>query len=138
MGCLLHEIRMEAVAQTARFRKPVILVVDDEPSVRLFIANALQSDYETLLARDGVEAMKLYLTYADSIECVITDLVMPRVTGDRFLHWLRQRNTSLPVILMTGGAGGINLDRALKQPQVGLLRKPFTIAELDGALRTTL
>lgn len=135
MGCLLHEIKVEGIAQTARIRKPVILVVDDEPSVRRFIANALQSDYETLLARDGVEAMKFYLSYADSIDCVITDLVMPRITGDRFLAWLRQRNSSIPVILMTG-SGGINLERALKQPQVGLLRKPFTIAQLDEALRS--
>jgi len=134
MGCLLNEVAVQLDGNIARIRKPVILVVDDEPSIRRFIASALQLNYETLLARDGLEAMKFYLSYADSIDCVITDLVMPRVTGDRFLAWLRQRNSSVPVILMTGG-GGPNLDRALKHPQVALLRKPFTLAQLDEALR---
>lgn len=138
MGCLLAEMSFDRAESVAMNRKPMILVVDDQPFVRSFIANALQPDYETLLASDGLEAMKYYESHSDCIACVITDLIMPHLTGDRLLDWLRQRNSSLPVILMTGGAGTINLDRLLKQPQVALLRKPFTLAELDNAVRTPL
>lgn len=84
-------------------RKPLILVVEDDPSVQDFLGLILRDDgYEVIQARDGLEGLvKLELQHPS---LVILDLMMPNVTGDRVIQEVREdpRIAGVPIIVVSG------------------------------------
>lgn len=115
-----------------------ILVVDDEEVVRELTVEILKrSGYEV----HGVPSAKhaLELLDAESFDVVVSDVVMPEMTGVEFLYELRTRRFELPVVLMTGGSK--EPERATKAVELGacsLIYKPFTNAELTAAVSAAL
>ena len=83
--------------------RPCVLLVEDDRSVRRYLEVSLQRlGYEVISARDGLEAMKLAMTSA--IDVVVTDAVMPHLSGHELARFLRS-NAKLakkPIILLTG------------------------------------
>jgi PAS domain S-box-containing protein len=80
-----------------------ILVVDDEPGMLQMMESILASrDYRVVAASDGLEAMEIFSARRDSIQAVITDLMMPRMGGVELVAALRERSPDLPIIAMTG------------------------------------
>src|SRR5438046_3073059 len=79
-----------------------VLVVEDEDDLRKAIVAAFESvgKYECIEARDGEEA--LARAREGDINLVLTDLQMPRLSGDRLLEALHAFNPEIPVIMMTG------------------------------------
>jgi CheY-like chemotaxis protein len=81
----------------------VVLLVEDDRSLRRYLEIALQrSGYKVVTAKDGLEAMKLAL--ASPVDVVITDAIMPNLSGQELARLLRQNPKlgSLPIILLTG------------------------------------
>lgn len=115
-----------------------ILVVDDEPVVRELTVEILRrSGY----APQGVPSARhaLELLDRESFDLVVSDVVMPEMTGVEFLYELRLRQPDLPVILMTGGTK--EPERTTKAVQLGaagLLYKPFSHAELNEMVAAAL
>ena len=111
----------------------VILVVDDEDSIRGFVALALESaGHEVLKARNGIEAVSLFRSYPNSIDLVLTDLMMPGMDGYEVVERIRQTRPAARIVCMSGYA-------AEELPEdVVFLPKPFAlgslIAEIDRAL----
>src|SRR5450756_3201869 len=69
----------------------LILVVDDEESIRAMTVRALQAHgYRTLAARDGAAAMTLYASHRNDIQVVVTDLMMPIMDGVATIRALRK------------------------------------------------
>jgi CheY-like chemotaxis protein len=68
--------------------------------------------------------------HRSQIQIIITDLMMPRLGGDLLVEMVRRTDASLPIIVMTGWAGEVDLDRLLARPGVALLQKPFQIDQL--------
>jgi DNA-binding NtrC family response regulator len=114
-----------------------ILVVDDEP----FIRTLVQSTIETMghLARpaeDGAAARDLLA--AEPIDLILTDLLMPRMSGLELLRHTRRVHPGIPVIILTGYA---SLETALSAIHEGVydyLTKPFQIDELRLTVRNAL
>jgi len=84
---------------------PRILVVDDSPTIRVAVTKALKNDFSFVQAADGEEAWKL-LKSDDSIQLVVTDLIMPRLDGYELIKRIRSDRTSsriaeMPVIVVT-------------------------------------
>lgn len=80
-----------------------MLLVEDDRSVRRYLEVTLQrSGYEVMTASDGLEAMKLALSA--KIDVVITDAVMPHLSGQELARFLRsnQKLSHLPIVLLTG------------------------------------
>lgn len=109
----------------------LILVVDDEPSLREIIRAVLVGHgYRVLVAAHGVEAVQLYAAQPNDVKAVITDMDMPEMDGRRLIKLLRQLNPDLPIILSTGVANHVGADqhsaeaRALGINQV--LIKPYS------------
>ncbi len=117
--------------------KQAILVVDDEERVRKLIQSFLIKDYDVLLAVDGLEAMACFELHAGRIAAVITDVRMPRVNGPELVEWLHRRSPQLPVIVMSGHAGGGIEHLSLQREVVGL-EKPFEVKELVTTLKRML
>lgn len=115
-----------------------ILVVDDESVVRELTVEILRrSGYNP----QGVPSARQALELLDQerFDLVVSDVVMPDMTGVEFLYKLRERLPDLPVVLMTGGSK--EPERATKAVELGaceLLYKPFSHAELNAAVAAAL
>lgn len=80
-----------------------VLLVEDDRSVRRYLEVTLQrSGYQVITAADGLEAMKLALS--STIDVVITDAVMPNLSGQELSRFLRQnpKLAGIPIVLLTG------------------------------------
>jgi DNA-binding response OmpR family regulator len=80
-----------------------ILLVEDDRSVRRYLEVILQrAGYEVIVASDGLEAMKLVL--ASTVDAVVTDAVMPHLSGHELCRFLRRHTklARLPIIILSG------------------------------------
>ena len=80
-----------------------ILVVDDEPFFRSAISTILRkAGFQTIEARDGLEAYEIVRAIGTSIELLLTDVLMPRMDGLSLIESVRDVHPEMPVLLMTG------------------------------------
>jgi len=117
------------------WNKQTILLIEDEESFRRQIASDLCANYDVLVARDGLDGIKVYERFDGRITAVITELEVPRLEGDLVADWIRRRNPKLPIIIMAGGHISIDLEILLREPKIELLQKPFTLHELESLLK---
>ena len=115
-----------------------ILVVDDEQVVRELAVELLRrSGY----APHGVPSARsaLDLLEQEPFDLVLSDVVMPEMTGVEFLYELRSRRHDLPVVLMTGGSQDPErTSNAIKLGATSLLYKPFSHDELCRVVESAL
>jgi two-component system, OmpR family, KDP operon response regulator KdpE len=113
-----------------------ILVVDDEVQITRVLRAALQSNgYEVSVAKNGVEAMTLYLEQAPDL--VITDLSMPEMDGVELTREIRQRD-STPIIVVSVRNQESAKIQALDEGADDYITKPFGIQELLARVRVQL
>jgi two-component system, cell cycle sensor histidine kinase and response regulator CckA len=104
----------------------VVLLVDDDAAVRYVAARILETaGYRVLIASDGPEALAIHAQHGASIDVLITDMVMPTMTGTAVTEALRAERPHLPVVLMSGLADDAMASGIAGDP-VMILRKPFT------------
>jgi DNA-binding response OmpR family regulator len=112
-----------------------ILVVDDEPSVCRLVVTVLRHDgYAAWSAADGQEAIELFRQQPESVNLLLTDLVMPRKDGFELIREVRAMRPELPVIVMSEHPRrwGTELDGHPRIP------KPFAIRMLLDEVRKAL
>jgi two-component system KDP operon response regulator KdpE len=113
-----------------------ILVVDDEAQITRVLRAALQSNgYEVSVARNGVEAIALYLESQPDL--VITDLSMPEMDGVELTREIRQR-ASTPIIVVSVRNQESAKIQALDEGADDYITKPFGIQELLARVRVQL
>lgn len=101
-----------------------ILIVDDEPVVRRFAARILANEgYGVMEASDGQEALDLF-SREGPLDLVLTDIIMPNVTGVELLERLSVLWPGVPVVLMSGYGAEQLAARGIAAP-CALLAKPF-------------
>lgn len=107
-----------------------ILVVDDYLPTRSLIVESLSqsAQYRILEAENGQEA--LYLFDENNFDLVISDIMMPGMSGMELLHHIRERNPNVAVIMITGNPTTDLTVSAIKKGAVDFLTKPFDIDEL--------
>ncbi len=113
-------------------RKRHLLIVDDDPSLRILFQTLLETyGYSSDMAEDGEEAMaKINQFYYDAI---LLDYHLPGVTGTTILRYIQQQYSS-PVVMITGETGGWVAAKALKGGAYACLHKPFTCSDLQAIL----
>ena len=120
----------------SKVRPCTVLVVEDNPELRETLALALEfSQFKVITAGDGIEAMELFRQHRDEIDCVLCDVVMPRMNGWETLTALRQLEPGLPVILASGYDETEAMQGAHAERPQAFLKKPFELAECEKALR---
>ncbi|MDQ3078534.1 MAG: ATP-binding protein [Pseudomonadota bacterium] len=111
-----------------------ILLVEDDPRVRTATVGALEDlGYDPVSSSSGAEAMRLFL--AQDFDLVISDVVMPEMTGPELIRELRARRPDIAVLFVTGFVGDGENDELVGSE---LLRKPFTVAALASAVAQAL
>ena len=114
---------------------PVILIVDDEPTVRALLARALGGDgYELLLAESASEALELIIRTGSILSVAVVDLHLGETDGVSLAELLRRMQPGLTV-LFTTGYGEAEQDRVPHDP---LLPKPFPPATIAQCVRDLL
>ena len=114
-----------------------ILVVDDEPQARLLLASVLQDElgHEVVFAPDGEAAAETYGQIDPDL--VITDLVMPQLSGIPMIEHLRAAYPTSKIIAISGKARE-QLEDAEAAGAVAALEKPFRRGELVAAVERAL
>ncbi|MHC5068650.1 MAG: response regulator, partial [Planctomycetota bacterium] len=116
-----------------------ILVVEDDPAIRMFLEDFLDfNDLPALIAESGEEALTIIDQQHTAISLVISDMNMPGISGSEVIDHLRQRCPKTPVILTTGDPTSRSAQTAAQQAQVTLLSKPFTGTALLQAITSQL
>jgi DNA-binding NtrC family response regulator len=117
-------------------RNTKILVVDDDPAMREVLELRLREwGYEVMLARDGKEGEKLAENGAPDI--VISDVIMPHLSGMELLRVLKSGNPARPVILVTAEASIPQAVEAMIQGAKNYIEKPIDYSKLEALLEDT-
>ncbi len=112
-----------------------VLLVEDEASVRNMAKKMLNRlGYKVIEAQDGVEAVRLFQEHQNEIDCVLSDLTMPRMNGWDTLTALRKERADVPVILASGyDEATVMAGDHPEQPQA-FLNKPYSMGALKDVL----
>jgi CheY-like chemotaxis protein len=116
-----------------------ILLVEDEDAVRSLVEAILTADgYKILVADSADHAIQLCRNYGDNIDILLTDVVMPGVSGPELAKNLLSLRPGLKVVYMSGYAGEYLHNEGVSADGVVLLQKPFTAAALEEKIRQVL
>ena len=115
-----------------------VLLVEDEEAVRRFAVRALERQgYKVYEAGTGTEALAVMEEHGDSVDLVVSDIVMPEMDGPALLKELRRRNSAIKIIFISGYA-----EDALKSLSGGeefsFLPKPFQLKELVATVKEAI
>ncbi len=125
--------KYQAAAQEMSARQLSILVVDDEPSIRMVLEEYAKALGHTAESAANVSEAKLWLE-TKSFDAVITDRSMPGESGDRLAAFIKQKWTELPVILLTGFGDMMQSEGEKVEGVDEILSKPVTLSSLRAAL----
>ncbi|HEY2292284.1 MAG TPA: response regulator transcription factor [Thermoanaerobaculia bacterium] len=116
---------------------PLILVIDDDPSIRQTLTRELSlAGYDALAAADGVEGKALYEERRPDL--VITDLAMPRADGHAVIAAVRRMDEGTPILVLSVRGEEEDKVRALDLGADDYVTKPFSLRELLARVRTQL
>ena len=111
-----------------------ILLVEDDPRVRAATVGALEDlDYEPVACSSGAEAIALFESH--EFDLVISDVIMPEMTGPELIRHLKSTHGDFAVLFVTGYVGDGETDQLIGYE---LLRKPFTVGALANAVSSAL
>ena len=113
----------------------VILVVEDEPSLRDLAKSALESlGYAVETAEDGLAGVELFRAWHPRLRAVLLDMKMPNMGGLEAFGHMQRIDASVPVIICTGYGENEEVQQILSGGGAGLLPKPYRVAQLAEAL----
>jgi PAS domain S-box-containing protein len=133
------EITIHIEATGGRGQGETILVVEDQDAVR-DLAERILSDngYRVLSARSGQEALGVALAHTGSLDVLLTDVVMPGMSGDELAGWLTHTHGGLRTIYMSGYSEQALAPHRLAVGTGDFLAKPFTPESLLQQVQETL
>ena len=110
--------------------KPRILVIDDSKETVAGLQSFFTSKYQVLTAENGLDGLKHFEDDDNGIDLVITDLVMPDISGVGVISIVKKKYPGIPVIAITGW--GEHPEALATEADADLvLEKPFELTELD-------
>lgn len=116
-----------------------ILMVEDEAAVRKLGVRMIESlGYKTLVAHDGEHALEVYETHGEEIDLVVTDVVMPRMTGPELIKELRVIRPDIKALYLSGFTKDKLLTHGADEDDAPLLQKPYNHHQLATMIRQVL
>ena len=126
-------------APLERGRGERVLVVDDEDALVAMTQEVLRRlGYEPVGCADGVKALAAFQAEPQKYDAVLTDEVMPGLSGTDLARSLRERRADLPIVLVSGYIGPMMTERAAAAGVNEILKKPVQSRELASALARVL
>ncbi|MCA9873562.1 MAG: PAS domain S-box protein [Anaerolineales bacterium] len=116
-----------------------ILVVEDEEITREAICAILETyNYRTIASADGEEALRLFDYFANDIALVLSDMVMPGMTGAELYARLHEKSPDIKMLIITGYPFAEEDRQALRHAIVGWIPKPFDVEHIVAAIQEAL
>jgi PAS domain S-box-containing protein len=129
----------ESVAPAVRGGSETVLLVEDEPQVRDLVLAVLKTrGYRVLCADSGAEALRLEQDHPGRIHLLITDVVMPGMSGRELAEHLLPLRPELKVLFMSGYTDDAVLRHGVTAPGSAFLQKPFALEDLLQRARALL
>lgn len=116
--------------------KPTILVVEDNLDMCSFICAAIKDEYRGIVAHSGTEGLALLDT--ESVQLIISDIMMPHMDGHAFLSSIKKRGRLIPFIFLTARDSLEEKIKSLEEGALHYLTKPFSAHVLLATIKTTL
>ncbi len=145
------KIYLPRVEKTAKMYKPkarpstapggteTILLVEDEEAVRTMVSRILQNKgYTVLEARHGHEAIDICERYQEPIHLMVTDVIMPQMSGRELAERLAPMLPDMKVLYMSGYPDNTIVQHGVLEPGTAFLQKPFTLNALELKVREVL
>ncbi|MEO0473352.1 MAG: response regulator [Bacteroidota bacterium] len=119
---------------------PTVLIVEDNPDMRIFLDELLETHYKVLSAADGIEALEVLEQYASQIDLVVSDIVMPRMDGINLLQKIREHDQwrAMPFLMLTAETQEYRRKDAFTFGVDDYVVKPFSSDELLIRIKTIL
>jgi hypothetical protein len=115
-----------------------VLIVDDEESIRSLVHRVLdEAGYETIVASNASEAIELFKDHG-GCDLLLTDLIMPEVTGDELARRLRLLRPDLKVLYLTGYSETLFSKKSTLWDGEAFLEKPCSIKAINQAVALLL
>lgn len=116
-----------------------ILVVEDEESVRALLARILpRLGYRVIEAGNGAEALDRFQEQKDEIDLVLTDVIMPVMSGPELASKVEKERPDLPILFISGYTDDMLEGQDIRGRGIPLLQKPFTLDQLSKSLKDTM
>jgi CheY-like chemotaxis protein len=116
-----------------------VLLAEDEEAVRRLASRVLQSSgYTVLEAKNGEEAVAISEQHEGAIDLLVTDLVMPRMSGRQLAAAMSLARPSMRVLFMSGYTEQVLRRPDTPEPSVAFLQKPFSPSDLARKVREVL
>jgi PAS domain S-box-containing protein len=123
------------VVERSRSGQGTVLLVEDQASVRGLIKRVLlSSGYHVMEAGSGPQALALPDSQVRSIDLLITDVVMPGMSGSELAKGLTARRKGLRVLFISGYAPSETMREGILEPGVAFLQKPFSPAQITATV----
>ncbi|MES1257019.1 MAG: ATP-binding protein, partial [Acidobacteriota bacterium] len=116
-----------------------VLLVEDESAVRMLAETILKRlGYKVLVAESGLAAVRLWEEASGAVDILLTDVIMPHMSGGELAHHLRKKNPHVRVLFMSGYTDDMIASHGVLSGDTQLIQKPFTADALGRKLRAVL
>jgi len=135
----LDELKKETkLVQFPRGNETILVVEDDPAAKRLTVEILNMQGYLVLEASDGNEALKMAKSYEANIQLVLTDVVMPQMSGKEMVDRLRMLRPDIKVLFMSGYTNDAIVHHGVLDQGLFYIQKPFTVDGLSKKIREVL
>ncbi len=138
-GSVPERIQPQNAAGKVAGGSETVLVVEDEPDLRELTRIFLEAyGYKVLAANNAEQALQMADAFPQTIDLVLTDVIMPGMSGRQLVEKILLRRPKARIVYMTGYTDDMVVQHKVLEPGVNLLQKPFTKFDLAERVRATL
>jgi len=134
----LEELREEEIREIPHGSETVLVVEDEETVRKLAVRILKRQGYKVLEAEDGGKAFMLCEKFKEAIHLILTDVVMPGMSGRKLAERLKEIHPEAKVLYMSGYTDNAILHHGVLEPGIQFLQKPFTVEGLSRKVREAL
>lgn len=128
-----------ALKPTTANSRGTILLAEDEPALRALVGRVLTSaGFRVLAAPDGAEAALLWHRHAHEIDLILTDIVMPHLSGRGLVQQIMRVRPDVKVLYMSGFTADATMHLKVAANAINFIEKPFSPAALIARIREIL